>query len=144
MMLERYLDYEHCKCRKTLVDNLVEECTEKIDEKEIYLANLHLEKTISLVCSSCTIYMILFSLFFTINIRIGTSFVYYKYINHDKKTVAKERFILETTIYWMKNKFFITDLPWKHSDALIQPQVAIFGTQTLYQITRKENTNYAS
>ena len=93
MMLERYLDYENCKCRK------VEECTEKIDEKEIYLANLHLEKTISLVCSSCTIYMILFSLFFTINIRIGTSFVYYKYINHDKKTVAKERFILETTIY---------------------------------------------
>ena len=27
MMLERYLDYENCKCRK------VEECTEKIDEK---------------------------------------------------------------------------------------------------------------
>ena len=27
MMLERYLDYENCKCRK------VEECTEEIDEK---------------------------------------------------------------------------------------------------------------
>ena len=79
MMLERYLDYENCKCRK------VEECTEKIDEKEIYLAKLHLEETISLVCSSCRIYIILFSLFFTINIRIGTCFVYYSYINHDKK-----------------------------------------------------------
>ena len=24
-----YLDYENCKCRKRLVDNLIEECTEK-------------------------------------------------------------------------------------------------------------------
>ena len=95
MMLERYLDYEHCKCRKTLVDNLVEECTEKIDEKEIYLAKLHLEKTISLVCSSCTICMILFSLFFTINIRIGTFFVYYKYINHDKKQLLNNALFLK-------------------------------------------------
>ena len=27
-----YLDYETCKCRKILVDNLVEECTKKVDE----------------------------------------------------------------------------------------------------------------
>ena len=105
MMLERYLDYEHCKCRKTLVDNLVEECTEKIDEKEIYLANLHLEKTISLVCSSCTIYMILFSLFFTINIRIGTSFVYYKYINHDKKQLLKNALFLKQQFTEWKTNF---------------------------------------
>ena len=27
-----YLDYENCKCRKRLVDKLVEECNENIDE----------------------------------------------------------------------------------------------------------------
>ena len=59
-----YLDYENCKWRKQFVDKLVEECTGNIDEKEIYLAKLHSEETISPVCSSCTIYSILFSLFF--------------------------------------------------------------------------------
>ena len=28
------LDYENCKCRKKLVDELVAECTENIDEKK--------------------------------------------------------------------------------------------------------------
>ena len=27
-----YLDYSNCKCRKKLVDPLIEECTENIDE----------------------------------------------------------------------------------------------------------------
>ena len=36
---------------------------------------------------------------FTINIGIGTYFFYCKYMNHDKKTVAKEGSVLETTIY---------------------------------------------
>ena len=31
------------------------ECIKNIDEKEIYLAKLHSEEIISLVCSSCTI-----------------------------------------------------------------------------------------
>ena len=30
-----YLDYKNCKCRKRLVDNLVEECSKNIDEKEL-------------------------------------------------------------------------------------------------------------
>ena len=30
-----YLDYESCKCRKRLVDKLVEECTENIDEAKL-------------------------------------------------------------------------------------------------------------
>ena len=93
-----YLDYENCKGRKKLVDKLVEECTENVDEKEIYPAKLHSEETITPVCSSYTIYIILFSLFFTINIGIATYFIYYKYKYHDKKTVAKEGSILQTTI----------------------------------------------
>ena len=27
-----YLDYENCKCRKKLVDKLVEECTETVEK----------------------------------------------------------------------------------------------------------------
>ena len=30
-----YLDYENCKCRKRLVDNLLEECNENIDEEKL-------------------------------------------------------------------------------------------------------------
>ena len=33
-------------------------------------------------CSSCTLYNVLFSILFTINVGIGTYFVYYKYLNH--------------------------------------------------------------
>ena len=31
-----YLDYENCKCRKKLVDKLVEECTESTDKSKNY------------------------------------------------------------------------------------------------------------
>ena len=30
-----YLDYESCKCRKRLIDKLVEECNENIDEAKL-------------------------------------------------------------------------------------------------------------
>ena len=30
-----YLDYKSCKCRKRLVDRLVEECSENIDEEKL-------------------------------------------------------------------------------------------------------------
>ena len=78
-----FLDYENCKYRKTLVYKLVEECTETAEEvklAKIALAedeNKHKNK-----CSSCTVYIVLFSIIFTINIEIGTYFVYNKYMNH--------------------------------------------------------------
>ena len=31
----QYLDYEYCKCRKKLIDKLVEKCSEDIDENEM-------------------------------------------------------------------------------------------------------------
>ena len=49
------------------------------------------------VCkSSCILYIVLFSIIFTINVGIGTYFVYYKYINHDKETFVKEGVIFQT------------------------------------------------
>ena len=31
-----YLDYRNCKCRKRLVDKLVQECIENVDKKELH------------------------------------------------------------------------------------------------------------
>ena len=71
-----YLDYSNCKCRKILVDKLVEECTENIDEAKI-------DKVTENECkSSCTIYIVLIAIVFTICIGIGIYFVYYKYMSH--------------------------------------------------------------
>ena len=60
-----------------LVDELDEEMSGNIDEvkmAEINLAedeNMHKKK-----CSSCTLYILLFSIVFRISIRIGTCFIY--------------------------------------------------------------------
>ena len=87
-----YLDYENCKCRKKLVDKLVEECTEI--NNEVKLAKITLtENENKDKCSSCTLCIVLFLIVFTINVRIGTYFVYYKYMNRNKKNDRKKNFI---------------------------------------------------
>ena len=58
-----YLDYEHCKRRKKLVDKLFDECTETV--KEVKLARITLaENENSYKCSSCTVYIVLTIVFF--------------------------------------------------------------------------------
>ena len=65
-----YLDYENCKCRKKLVDALVQECTENIKEtKLVEKASAKNENKDE--CSSCTLYIVLFSIIFTINVAIA-------------------------------------------------------------------------
>ena len=66
-----YLDYKNCKCRKKLVDKLVDECDENIEETNLVKIN-------STKCkrNSCILYIVLFSIFFTISIGIATYFVY--------------------------------------------------------------------
>ena len=68
------LDYENCKCRKILVDKLVEECIETV--KEVKRAKITLtEDENNHKCSSCTLYIVLFSILFTINVtcvKFGT------------------------------------------------------------------------
>ena len=82
--VEEYLDYKNCKFRKKLIDKLTEECIENIDEVKIASKNEHKSKS-----SSCILHIVLFSIFFTINIGIGAYFVYYKYMNRDKETAFK-------------------------------------------------------
>ena len=72
-----YLDYEHWKCRKKLVDKLVDECTETVEEVKVAKITL-IENENSYECSSCTMYTALFMIFFTINIGgIGVCFIYF-------------------------------------------------------------------
>ena len=91
-----YLHYQNCKCRKKLVYKLVEECTKKVEE--VRLAKITLAEDENMhKYSSCTLYIVLFSMIFTINVGIGTYFVYYKYMDCVQKTAAKESFNYQTT-----------------------------------------------
>ena len=72
-----YLDYGNCKCRKRLVNKLVEECHENINEAKIAgttLMELHSAKHKNVCKSSCTNYVVLIAIALTVNIGIGTYF----------------------------------------------------------------------
>ena len=66
-----YLDYENVKCRKKLVDELVEECNEEIDGNEMIYDN-H-----GNICNYCTIYIVLFVIAFLIIIGIRSAYIYF-------------------------------------------------------------------
>ena len=75
-----YIDYKNCKCRKKIVDALVEECTENIEEIELD------KNEIKDKCDSYVVYKALFwtfFIFFIINLGISIYFVYRKYVNHN-------------------------------------------------------------
>ena len=65
-----------------MVEKLVEECNEIVEEVKI--AGKNEDK-----CRSCKLYVVLFSIFFTINVGIADYFAYYKYMNHNKENVSK-------------------------------------------------------
>ena len=73
----KYLDYENCKCRKRLVDKLVGECGENVDEERLTAIALA-ENENSYKCSSCAVHIVLFWIFFTINVGgISAYFIYF-------------------------------------------------------------------
>ena len=80
-----YLDYSHCKCRKKLIDPLVEECTKNTEETK--LVNITVENENKGKCNSYEIYKVLFwtfFIFFLISIGICIYFVYHNYVNRNK------------------------------------------------------------
>ena len=75
-----YLDYENWKCRKRLIDKLLDECTETVEEEEVKPCIITLAETEnSYKCSSCTVYTVLFGVFFTINIGGISAYIVYFY-----------------------------------------------------------------
>ena len=77
-----YLYYENCKCRKKLVNKLVEEYTETDDE--VRMAKITLVEYEKEWKSSSTLYIVLFSVFLTISIGISTVFVYFDWYSEDE------------------------------------------------------------
>ena len=71
------LHYKNCKCRKKLVAPLIEECAKTV---EVKIAKINLAKNEnenSCKYSSCTVYIVLLLIFFTINVSgIVTYYVY--------------------------------------------------------------------
>ena len=88
-----YFNYAR-KCRKRLVDKLVEECTENFEESKIAKITsieLHSTEDENKCKSSCTIHVVLIEIF---TICIGIDTYYYKYMNHWylKKDVTRIKF----------------------------------------------------
>ena len=91
-----YLDYENCKCRKRLVDRLVEEYAENIDEAKLTEVALF-EHVNECVCSY-TVCTVLGVIALTICIGISPYFVY-KYINRNRKNVSKYDYVYQAKNY---------------------------------------------
>ena len=94
-----YLDYETCKCRKKLVDKLVDECTQTVEE--VKLAKITLAKNEnSCKCKSCTVYIVLMIVFFIICTKTSAYFVYYNWSLVKNASHIKFGTHTQTTIYW--------------------------------------------
>ena len=73
-----YLDYENCKCRKKLVDKLIDECTETIEE--VKLAEITpFENENNYEYNSCIVYIVLMVVVFTIFTGSTVYLVYYNW-----------------------------------------------------------------
>ena len=82
-----FLDYKNCKCRKRIIDKLVEECSENIAGNEM-LYNEILDviplNVYRKVFSSCMVYIVLFAVFLIRSICICCVFIYfYWYLKKD-------------------------------------------------------------
>ena len=79
---------------KRLIDKLIEECNENIEKDSLIKINSAKCKS-----NSCILYIVLFSIFFTIKIGIATYFVYYKYLNHNKENVSVYDYVYQRKNY---------------------------------------------
>ena len=71
-----------------MVNKLAEECNETIDEVKLTKITLD-ENENNYKCNSRTVYIVVFSIFFIINVGIGTYFVLILYMNRNKRNFSK-------------------------------------------------------
>ena len=77
-----------------MIDKLIEECNENIGETSLIKINSAKCKS-----NSYILYIVLFSILFTINIGIATYFIYYKYINNNEENVSKYDYFYQRKNY---------------------------------------------
>ena len=85
------LDYKSSVCRKSIVDKLIEECTNVIDEKNFYNENLSvtpLDEIPSDDCTFCMLYVALFAVFLAKSVIIGGVFLYFYW--YSKKDIIRQ------------------------------------------------------
>ena len=81
-----------------MVNKLIDKCTETVDEVKLTKITLA-ENESNYKHKFCILYIVLFSTLFIINVGIGAYFVYYKYMNHNKRNVSKYYdYVYQTTI----------------------------------------------
>ena len=96
MYVGEYLDYENCKCRKKIVEKLVEECTKTVAEVRLAKITLSEDKNRH-KCSSC---IVLFLIILTINVGIVSYFVYsHWYLKEEDVPSVEFGTFTQTTIY---------------------------------------------
>ena len=122
--IDEYLDYKNCKCRKRLIHKLIDEFTETVQEVKPAIITLAGNEN-SYKCSSCTVYTVLFWIFFTINIGgIGAGFVYFYWY------LKKKMLYMLTLILTKKQQF--TKYKWGKLDKLmLKIELIIFTTTKL-------------
>ena len=101
-----YLGYKNCKCRKKIVDKLVEECRKNIDGNKI-IDNETLNANAK-VCNSCIIYIILFVIFLIISISISNVFIYFHWYLEKDDIRVKFNTNTQTAIYQNTYKWEIS------------------------------------
>ena len=94
-----YSEYKNCKCRNRLVDKLVERCIENIDGNKMLHNEISDICVYKKVCDSCTIYMVLFAIFFMTSIYISSVFIYFHWYLKNDNFSAKFNPSTQTTIY---------------------------------------------
>ena len=80
-----YLNYKNCKCRKKVIDKLIEECSENIDENKMLY-----NETSDIISScdnnktsdSCIVYIVLFFVFLIINISMAIYVYFFLYLKN--------------------------------------------------------------
>ena len=81
-----YLDYKNCKCRKKIIDKLIEKCSENIDKnKMLYNETLNIisSRDNNKTCDSCIVYIVSFSVFLIINISMAIYIYFFIYLKNN-------------------------------------------------------------
>ena len=92
--ISQYLDYSDCKCKKKLIEPLIEECAESDNETKIVNITVENEN------SSCKVYIVLMTVFFTIFTQIIIYFVYYNWSFIKNKIFCIKSNTHKETIIW--------------------------------------------
>ena len=92
--ISQYLDYSDCKCKRKLIDPLIEKFIENDDQTKIVNITVENEN------SSCKVYIVLMAVVFTIFTGITIYFVYYIWslIKNNKVSCIKSNTHKETII----------------------------------------------